>query len=88
MPARESVRGFGHFAQPASEILTALRDGMHDRINRHIPKYGEGRKWDHDWQRAAMQCANFVNTPRLIVRWVPQDLKARLAHRITLPGEE
>ena len=79
---RENIAGFQHFPTPAAEILQELRYGMHDRINRHIPAYGAGRKWDADWQRAAIQCAHQVNEPRLVVRWVPKDLKARLAHRI------
>jgi hypothetical protein len=83
MNPQELVKGWGHFSEPAGYVLRELRAGMHDRINRHIPGYGRGRKWNADWQRAAGHCANAVNTPRLIVRWVPRDLYARLAHRIT-----
>jgi hypothetical protein len=64
------------------DVLRDYRDGLHDRINRHIPGYGKGRKWSPDWQRAALQAGHAVNTPRLIVRWVPRDLYARLAHRL------
>lgn len=70
------------WASTAGQILQQYRDGMHDRINRHVPGYGRGRKWSPDWQGAAIHCAQAVNTPRLVVRWVPRDLKARLAHRI------
>ena len=63
-------------------VVRQFRAGMHDRISRHLPWYGRGRKWCHDWQRAATQCAAAVNTPRLIVRWVPRDLRARLQHRL------
>ena len=76
------VHGWDYFAEDAWRVLRDLRDGMHDRINRHIAGYGIGRKWDADWQRAARHCANEVNHPRLIVRYVPPDLRARLAHRI------
>lgn len=76
------IKGFDHFPEEASRVLDALRDGLHDRINRHVPHYGKGRKWDHNWQRAAIQCAHEVNTPRLIVRYAPPDLAKRLAHRI------
>jgi hypothetical protein len=74
--------GFDHFPSAARDVLRDLRNGMHDRINRHVPGFGKGRKWDQDWQRGAIQCAHAVNTPRLIVRWVPADLRARLSHRL------
>lgn len=79
----DQVRGFGYFPEDAAYILREMRFGMHDRINRHIACYGVGRKWDQDWQQHAMQAAHAVNTPRLVVRWVPPDLRKRLAHRIT-----
>jgi hypothetical protein len=77
------VKGFDHFPDDAASVLRELRRGLHDRINRHLEGYGKGRKWHHDWQRAAIQTAYAVNTPRLVVRWVPWDLRHRLAHRIT-----
>jgi len=77
------VAGFDYFADSAARILARLAEGLHDRINRHVPGYGVGRKWSDDWQRAAAQTARAVNTPRLIVRWIPKDLAARLSHRIT-----
>lgn len=83
LPADAKVKGFGHFAEDASYILRELRYAVHDRINRHIRSYGRGRKWDQNWQRDAIQTAHAVNTPRLVVRWVPPDLRGRLAHRIT-----
>jgi hypothetical protein len=64
------------------EALHEFREGMDDRINRHIPGFGVGRKWEPNWFWAAWRAARDVNTPRLIVRYVPPDLKARLAHRI------
>ncbi len=67
-------------------VLREFRAGLADRINRHMPGYGRGRKWSADWQRAALQCARAANTPRLIVRWVPPDLRARLAHRVMEEG--
>jgi hypothetical protein len=76
------VRGFGDWPMPAADVLRDLRAALDDRINRHAPGYGVGRKWHHDWQRAASQTARAVNTPRLIVRWAPTDLRARLAHRL------
>jgi hypothetical protein len=79
----QRVAGFDHFPESAGAILRELRRGMHDRINHHIADHGIGRKWSHDWQRHALQCAIAVNTPRLVVRWVPADFRARLAHRLS-----
>lgn len=66
----------------AGEALREFRAGMHDRINRHLPWYGRGRKWGDDWQRAATITAAHVNTPRVLVRWLPVDLRDRLKHRL------
>ena|SRR6185503_221027 len=74
---------------PASreEILSQFMQGVHDRINRRIPGYGEGRKWDQDWQRTTQNFARSVNTPRLVVRWAPKEFQERLAHRIAGPDD-
>lgn len=76
------VSDFEWFPVPAGEVKQRMLGAVHDRINKHLPGYRRGRKWDQDWQRAAVHCANEVNTPRRIVRWVPADLRDRLAHRI------
>ncbi len=78
----EQIKGWGHFATDAKSILRDIRCGVHDRINKHIPNYGNGRKWESQWQKDVRQTAGDVNTPRLIVRWVPRDLKNRLDHRL------
>lgn len=44
--------GFDHFPEPAREILAAMHGGLADRINRHLPWYGRGRKWKSDYQIA------------------------------------
>ncbi len=75
-------KGVDGWGQTASEALSDLRRGMDDRINRHIPGYGKGRKWDSDWFWSAWRAARDVNTPRLVVRYVPMEFRARLAHRI------
>jgi hypothetical protein len=67
----------------ARDALRQCRAGLHDRINRHIPGHGKGRKWSDDWFWTARRFAADVNTPRLIVRWAPEDFRARLAHRLT-----
>jgi len=41
-----------------------------------------GRKWSHDWWWQALRTAREVNTPRLVVRWIPFEFRDRLAHRL------
>lgn len=67
-------RGVSGYGDTAGEALAELRRGLHDRINRHLPWYGKGRKWSHDWERAMGIGARALNTPRLIIRWLPEDL--------------
>ena len=82
MPGARLVGGFYHEDEPAGQVLGAFRYGLHDRINRHVPGFGRGRKWDGDWQRAAIQTAGRANTPRVILDWVPTEFRARLRHRL------
>jgi hypothetical protein len=65
-----------------ADIRRQFMDGVNDRINRHLAGYGKGRKWSPDWQREAIQTAGRINTPRLAIDWLPQDFKARFAHRL------
>lgn len=67
----KDVSGWGQFA---GEALADLESGMVDRINRNIPGYGVGRKWSSDWQCQMWRAASDLNTPRLLVRWVPPEL--------------
>lgn len=64
------------------EILGQFSEGLHDRINRHLPWFGRGRKWDHDWQMETRRAADQVNQPRLRIHWLPEWLRARFSHRI------
>ena len=66
----------------ASDALRQLRAGLHDRINRHDPAYGVGRKWSSMWQRETLQAAARINCPRLSIDWLPGHLKGRFAHRL------
>jgi hypothetical protein len=67
-------RGVDGWGQSAGEALRDLRKGLDDRINRHLPWYGKGRKWDHDWWCSMRRAANELNHPRLVIRWLPADL--------------
>ena len=85
-PTREVTRFFD-WPEPAADILRELRRGIHDRINRHLPGYGAGRKWNPDWQRAMGHAARELNDPRLRIHYLPPDLKQRFAHRLAQVGE-
>ena len=82
MDPSESVKGWDHFPTPAGEILRKLRAGMHDRINRHLPGYGQGRKWDDIWQLETARAADKLNAPRHVIRWLPHWLRDRFNHRL------
>lgn len=79
----EEIKGWDHFPTEAHSILRDIRHGVHDRINRHLPGYGKGRKWADIWQTEAMRAARALNTPRLIIHWLPSDLKERFANRLS-----
>lgn len=74
--------GVDGWGQTAAEALRDLRRGLDDRINRHDPAYGVGRKWSPDWQRHMMQAAIALNTPRLVIYWLPAELRGRFSHRL------
>jgi hypothetical protein len=61
----------------AADALRQCRAGLHDRINRHLPGYGVGRKWTDDWHWQAKRFSREINTPRLVIRWVPPEFRAR-----------
>lgn len=79
---RGSPCGWSGSEETAAEILRQFRAGMDDRINRHVPWHGRGLRWGPDWQSEAARLARAVNTPRLVVRWAPQEFRRRLAHRL------
>jgi len=77
---RHSLTSLGSATR--DEVLRQFSDGLHDRINRHIPGYGGGRKWSSDWQREMTYTARMLNTPRLVIDWLPADLRKRFLHRL------
>lgn len=85
LPADARIVGFDHFPEPAERVLRALRRGLHDRINRHDPAFGKGRKWDHSWQTDALRVAIKVNDPRLAIHApeLPLEWRERFAHRLS-----
>lgn len=76
---KHSLTGWG--VVTVEEFLAQYSAVKDARINRHIPGYGKGRKWQDQWQADARQTANLVNSKGLRVSWIPPDLRARLANR-------
>lgn len=89
VPGSRFERGLtSHFSVTREELLEQFRYGTDDRISSHMPGYGKGRKWSEDWQREVMQSKWRINTPRLILDWLPKDLRARFAHRLRCNMED
>ncbi len=84
LPPAANVSGWGHFPTPAGEIAAVMRAGLLDRINRHRPGYGIGRKWDDAWQWEAWRLSRSLREGvRVYPSQCPRELRARLAHRLT-----
>jgi len=81
------VGGWDHFATDAGAILRALREGMHDRINRRLAWSQDTRKWSPIWQRDMARASRDLNHPRLVIHWLPMDLRARFGHRLRDPSD-
>ena len=82
----EQIRGFDYFPDSAGRILAKLRDGLHDRINRHIPNYGRGRKWDSDYQISLLRDSRRLRdiAQRIIVRqFETVEARSRFAHLLS-----
>jgi hypothetical protein len=76
------VKNWDHFPCDVAKVLRDMSDGLHDRINKQIPGYGQGRKWSDDWQREMLQASHRINNPRLILDWLPADIRNRFKHRL------
>ena len=56
----KTYSGFFDYPAHAPAILAELRKGLADRINRHDPAYGKGRRWDTDYQAALARDAKML----------------------------
>lgn len=79
--------GFDGWPATGREILAEFRQAFQTRINRHMPHYGQGRKWDPDWQAETLRAARELNTPRLRIYWLPKHLRDRFENRIVRTRE-
>lgn len=78
--------GFGYWPERAESILHAMRGGLSERINRHIPGYGIGRKWDNDYQVRLWRDSRRLRdiAARIIVRqFETEEARARFSHLLT-----
>jgi hypothetical protein len=68
----------------AGDVVREMRDGMQDRINRHDPQYGKGRKWEWRWQAAARRLQDTMARKSEIPAGEahPVDLRRRVEHRL------
>lgn len=81
--ADREFNDFGAFPMTAGEILSEIRNGIHDRINRHLSYFGKGRKWGENYQTETLRASRALNTPRLAIHWLPLWLRERFEHRIS-----
>lgn len=85
------VKCFNWFADSAANTLRRFREGMHDRINRRVDGFGHvlrpetkrGRKDCSDWYWLMWRTSRQLNTPRLVIHWLPPELRERFAHRLS-----
>ena len=82
LPPMEEVKGWSWWAVRADVILEGISYGVHDRINRLLPWFNKGRKWEWNYQTETRRAARALNTPRLIIHWLPSWLRPRFEHRI------
>lgn len=83
LPPTSLVTGFDDGPTTAAAVLESFSSGLNERINRHRPYYGRGRKWGADEQRAMVYTAALLrSSPRCVLDWVPASFRSRLAHRL------
>ena len=77
------IDDFGYEGKTAAYILHRLREGMQDRINRHIPGHKTGRKKDPCYQ-AWLHKVSWAMKNRIVTRFhdIPHEYRDRLKHRI------
>ena len=67
----------------AGDVLRDIQAGVDNRVNRHDrTRPATWRKLDPDYQRELRQTAHRLNTPRLVIDWLPADLKSRFSYRL------
>jgi hypothetical protein len=80
---RLTLRRPGEFDQDltGAEWRTWFRACLDAKINRALSR--RGRKEQPEWQAEMRRAARALNTPRLAIHWLPRELRARFAGRIS-----
>jgi hypothetical protein len=91
LPADERVSGFFDFAGPAGEVLAALRAGLQDRINKADPRFGQGRRWNSDWQiqisRDARRLRDITIDRIRVYQFETGEVRTRFGHLLADHGD-
>jgi hypothetical protein len=66
------------------DVVNQFRTGMHDRINRHLPHFGKGRKWKSIYQtelsRDCRRIRERVNDRVILRQIMTPELKHRFGY--------
>jgi hypothetical protein len=84
--AGRTFLGWSHFAEDGEVILREMRRGMDERINRHVPGYGVGKKWGSDYFHACLRDATRLNSRTVIHRFETEAARLRFPDREMYPG--
>lgn len=82
----ETYSGFAYTRETAESILHAMRGGLSERINAHIPGHGCGRKWQQDYQIAAWRDSRRLRDLAQHIRvyqFETQEARERFGHRLS-----
>ena len=83
MPAGQPITLHRDIPRTREDILRFMADGIHDRINRNDSSFRQGRLWDAARQAEMQHFARQINTPRLVIDWVPPCLRKH-RHRMNI----
>lgn len=82
--------GFYHEPETAAYILRKLREGMHDRINRHLPWWEKGRKWKVDeqhWYAHDAQRLRDIRNRIRVYQFHTDSCRKRFSHLLAKYGD-
>jgi len=54
------INDYSSWGETGKEVLAEMREGMHDRINRHLP-WANSEKWQYHFQTALWIDARKIN---------------------------
>lgn len=69
-------------SQTGSEIAQDFSKALQARINSRGKVIFRGRKYDSDWFWNMWRASKSLNTPRLVIDWLPPDLVKRFGYRL------